>query len=169
MREPAQSLENWVKKIPASRMVYPDQLLDRTKYMFWHFFTPFHPAVRSAAESMGIRRQHFEDPEYRGRQHYLLGTIAPGLSTQEFILHCIERGYGNHFVAWHDEGQLMSLRYVENFTHQYHLRVFEDGEVRGHYEYTPESYPIRHIRAMGLQDRRRVFYEHLGDRIVRAE
>lgn len=168
IHEPAQSLESWVKGLPASRMVYPRQLAERTKYAFWSLYTPIHPAVRNAAESIGIKRERFVVPEKKGRQRYLLGTIAPGQSVREFISHCVERGYGNHFVAWRDEGEIVSLRYVENFTHQYHLRIFQDGEVRGHYEYTPESYPIRHIRAVGQQDRRHVFYEHLGDRILRT-
>ena len=80
--------------------------------------------------------------------------------------HCILKGYGNHFVAWREKGEVVSLRYTTDFAYQYHLRVFEDGEVRGHFEYTPECYPISHMKMVGLEDRRHIFFEHLEDKIV---
>ena len=152
------ALKAWVASLPASHMVYPPEMHNRAKYLFWKAYTPYHPLVRDA-----VLRFPFVHRE--GRQDYLLGTIAPGQSMREFISYCVERGYGNHFVAWHDEGQVVSLRYVEDFVYQYHLRVFEDGEVRGHYEYTPECYPLSHLLDVGMEDRRDVFYQHLGDRV----
>ena len=143
-------------------MVYPRELKHQIKYIFWRLYTPFHPLVRDTALALGI-------VHHEGRQDYLLGTIAPGLTVREFITHCIDQGYGNHFIAWHDTGELVSLRYVENFVYQYHLRVFENGEVRGHYEYTPECYPRRHMKGVNQEDRRDVFYAHLGERLVRIE
>jgi hypothetical protein len=154
-------LEEWVRTLPPSGMVFPNRLPDRAKYFFWQWYTPFHSKVRDTAMKLRVVR-------HEGRQEFLLGRIAPGQTIQEFITYCITRGYGNHFVAWQDDGELASLRFVETFDFQYHLRIFRDGEVRGHYEYTPECRPILHMLEIGHEDRRKIFYEHLGDRIVRA-
>jgi hypothetical protein len=53
-----------------------------------------------------------------------------------------------------------------DFKHQYHLRVFKDGEVRGHYEYTPECHPIWHLQKVGQEPRREELLGFLGDWIV---
>ncbi len=143
-------------------MVYPPQIGNRAKYFFWRLYTPCHPLVRDAALALGLAH-------HKGRQDFLIGTVAPGHTIQDFISYCIERGYGNHFVAWRDEGQAASLRFVESFVYQYHLRVFEDGEVRGHYEHTPECYPLSHLkRKFVFEDRRDVFYAQLGDWVTHS-
>jgi len=140
-------------------MVYPDSLLHRMKYYFWYYYTPYHPYVRDGALSLNIVRT-------RGRQPYLLGKIAPGVSIEEFVTLLIKKGFAYHRVAWEDEGEVVSLRYVENFVHQYHLRVFEDGEVRGHHEYTPECYPLLHLFDVGFEDRREPFMKMFGDKLI---
>jgi hypothetical protein len=91
--------------------------------------------------------------------------VAPHLTIEAFVLQLIEKGYGNHFVAWKDEGEVASLRYVENFVWQYHIRIFEDREVRTHYEYTPECRPISHLKGRAQQERREDFLKMLGDSI----
>ena len=68
----------------------------------------------------------------QGRQNYLLGKLAPGESIESFVEFLLDKGFGNHFVAFDDEGQVASLRYTPDFKHQYHVRIFKDGEVRGH-------------------------------------
>lgn len=162
MTESANSIESWIKNLPASRMVFPPDLFNRLKYFAWKLYTPMHPFLRDTATGLRIIRHTVS------RQDFLLGRIAPGQTMREFISHCVKQGYANHFVAWRDDGQLVSLRYLDGFSYQYHLRIFKDGEVRGHFEYTPEYRPVSHILEVGLEDRRHVFYEHLGDRITRA-
>ena len=158
-----------MRELPHSRMVRPKRAAHRAKYLLWRVITPVHPKMRAVAERIGIRRERFVEPERSGRQRFLIGTVAPGYGARDIAERLIALGYGNHFVAWQDEGQVLSLRFVEDFTHQYHLRVFEDGEIRGHYEFTPECHPIRHVRSIGQEDRRTVFYEHLGRLIIPAE
>jgi len=150
---------SWVKDIPSSAMVYPQLPWERVKYVFWRFYTPYHPFFRDMALRLGVVHHH-------GRQDYLLGTIAPHLSIREFVSQLLEKGYGNHFVAWKDDGEVVSLRYTDGFEYQYHLRVFSDREVRAHYEYTPECYPISHMRAINLEPRRDYFFSVLGDMVV---
>lgn len=45
-------------------------------------------------------------------------------------------------------------------------RVFADGEVRGHYEYTPECAPLSHMKKIGMEDRRHEFLALMSDRII---
>jgi hypothetical protein len=159
---PLDSFRQWARFLPRSRMVYPNTWRKRLKYAFWRFYTPFHPYLRDAALAVGIV---WQTP---GRQKFLLGTIAPGYTLQDVTQHFIDRGYANHFVAWEDEDEVLSLRHVENFEYQYHIRIFKDGEIRGHYEYTPECHPMWHMQEVGLEDRREHFYTLLGEKITPA-
>jgi hypothetical protein len=143
-------------------MVYPESFVNRVKYVFWRLYTPLHPFFRDTLTQLGLLK-------HVGRQNFLLGKIAPHLTVEEFVSHLVSKGYGNHFVAWKDEGEIVSLRYVKDFKYQYHLRVFKDGEVRAHYEYTPECNPILHIKERNMEPRREEFLEILGGMIVASE
>ncbi len=144
-----------MKTLPASRMVYPKVFSHRLKYLLWRLYTPLHPHLRDTCQTLGLVK-------HEGRQDFLLGTVAKE-DIKKFISFMISQGFGNHFVAWKDEGQVVSLRLVKDFVYQYHIRVFEDGEVRGHYEYTPECFPLLHIKAVGQEERREEFSQFLGD------
>lgn len=161
--ESSSSLEAFIRDIPHSRMIYPRSFRDRLKYLFWKVYTPCHPFVRDTTLGLRIFR-------HEGRQNFILGRVAPDhQSLKEFISFLIGKGFKNHFVAWKDSGELVSLRYMEDFAFQYHIRIFKDGEVRGHYEYTPEYRPLSHILEIGMEDRRHEFHRFLGDRIVKDQ
>lgn len=165
------ALHEWIKTLPASKMVYPtESFLDRLKYAFWSFYTPLHPFFRDIFVWLGFRKllRAARVISYDDRQEYLLGKIAPHHTHASIIHHLIQKGYGNHFVAWKDRGQVASLRKAVDFRYQYHLRLFEDGEVRGHYEYTPEYRPWAHLRERGRENRRNEFIALLRDYIVPA-
>jgi hypothetical protein len=151
----------WVHALPQSRIPRPASLLDWPKYLAWNVITPVHPYVRDALTRFGLIR-------HRGRQHYLLGKLAASETFESVITYLLERGFGNHFVAWRDEGEIASLRRATDFRHQLHIRFFDDGEVRGHYEYTPEYRPFDHLFEVGSEDRREEFLAILGDRIIPA-
>jgi hypothetical protein len=156
------SEEQWMRELPYCRMVYPSSLWGKAKYVFWRLYTPYHPLVRDLALKLGV-------VQHQGRQDWLIGTIAPHLSIQEFVSHLLKQGFGNHFVAWKDDGELVSLRYTDNFEYQYHLRVFEDREVRAHYECTPECHPFLHMREDHMEPRRAYFLNVLKDTVVVAD
>ena len=100
----------------------------------------------------------------KGRQRYHLGWLAPGKTLAGLEKHLHDQwGFGNHFVAWADSGQVLSWRKLADFDHQYHIRVFKDGEIRGHYEYTPESKPIAHFAEKNESSQRAEFRKFLGD------
>lgn len=101
------------------------------------------------------------------RQHFHLGWLAPGKTLKELEDHLNSKwAFGNHFVAWEDSGQVLSWRKLVDFDHQYHIRVFSDGEIRGHYEYTPESKPISHFTEVDEYEMKDKFLEFLGDFMV---
>lgn len=159
MNAPIPQHHSWIEKLPVSRMVYPERIAHRIKYYLWRIFAPYHPTIRDGAIALRIVKNH-------GRQPYLLGTIARDQSVEEFVSFLIGKGYAHHRVAWKDEGEIVSLRHVKDFMHQYHIRIFENREVRGHYEYTPECYPILHMWDIGREERREEFLGHFGDRIT---
>ena len=106
----------------------------------------------------------------KGRQPYHIGWLAPGKTLEELEKHLHnEWGFGNHFIAWKDNGQILSWRKLESFDEQYHLRVFKDGEIRGHYEYTPESKPVAHFTEINEQERPDEFKKFLGNYIVKKK
>jgi hypothetical protein len=149
-RDSLKKTKSWVQELPRSQMLQPTRASERVKYALWRIMTPITPVMRNATERTGIRKRYIRHP--KGRQNFLLGHVAPGRSARELVEHLIKEGYGNHFLAWRDDGQEISLRLLENFTYQYHLRIFADGEIRGHYEVTPESHPIRHLHGKGQID-----------------
>ncbi len=153
------SLELWEKTLPRSKMAYPSSFADKIKYCFWRVYTPFHPTVRDFCLAVGIVK-------HSGRQNFFVGYVAPGQSLDDVVSHLISRGYGNHFIAWKDDGELVSLRRVIDFKMQYHIRIFQDGEIRGHYEYTPECHPILHFKAVDEQECKEEFLKALDDKVV---
>jgi hypothetical protein len=143
-----------IADLPISVMVYPDQFINKLKYHFFSFYNPFHPFFRDVLLALRIIR-------HKGRQDFLLGKLKEEKSIDDFLSYLVERGFGNHFIAWVDDGEVASLRLVNGFEYQYHIRVFRDGEVRGHYEYTPECHPIGHLKETKMSDHRGEFFRIL--------
>ncbi len=106
----------------------------------------------------------------KGRQPYHIGWIAPGKTLESLEKHLHnEWGFGNHFIAWEDNGQVLSWRKLESFEKQYHLRVFRNGEIRGHYENTPEDKPFDHMIEIGEEQRFEDFKKFLGHYMVQRK
>ncbi len=96
------------------------------------------------------------------RQPYHLGWLAPGQTIESLKGHLAHQGFGNHFVAWTDSGQVLSWRKLVSFSRQYHIRVFNDGEIRGHFEVTPEASAIKHFLGRGMEPRANELKTFLG-------
>ena len=148
------------RRIPDSILPYPEGLLDRAKYVLWHILSPgFLFVGQNVLRAVGLLH-------HEGRQNYVIGKLAPGVSLESFLAYVHGQGFGNHFFAWVDDDQVLSLRKLVSFEWQYHLRVFSDGEVRGHYEWTPEAHPRWHVKEIGMEERREDFLRFLGGWIV---
>jgi len=130
---------------------------DKLKQKIWHFLYKFFSPAQKTFLKTGLIW-------HKGRQKYHIGYLAPGKTLEELKEHLHKKwGFGNHFVAWGDEGQVLSWRKLIDFNHQYHLRVFEDGEIRGHFEYTPEGHPISHFDEKGESFHHKEFLKFLGN------
>lgn len=136
--------------VPDSVLPYPDRFIDRAKYFVWRLVFPGpYGKARDGLLSMKLIK-------HSGRQPYLIGKLDRD-KTESFLKHLKDKGFGNHFVAWEDDDEIIGLRKLDGFDHQYHIRIFKDGEVRGHYEYTPESHCILHLKKIGNEERREYF------------
>ncbi|MEO5635172.1 MAG: hypothetical protein ABIS26_02160 [Candidatus Paceibacterota bacterium] len=98
------------------------------------------------------------------RQRYHIGWLAPNKTLEGLKHHLHSKwGFGNHFIAWMDKGQVLSWRKLMDFEEQYHVRVFADGEICGHFEFTPEAHPIEHLNERGEWQAKADFMRFLGD------
>lgn len=148
--------------VPNSVIPRPEGLWNGVKYVFWRAITPGYKAGLNVLLKLHILH-------HEGRQNWVIGTIAPGRTVDDFARYLHAKDFWNNFIAWTDDGQIISLRKLVGFEWQYHLRIFRDGEVRGHYEYTPESHPAWHLNEKDMQERREDFLRFVGDWVVPAE
>ena len=131
--------------------------LEKIQRVFWKALYPYFPTLQGA-----LVRSHIIRHE-SGRQRYHLGWLAPHVSLEKLKDHLSrEWNFGNHFVAWKDTDQVLSWRRLASFEEQWHLRVYADGEIRGHYERTPEASPLKHFEEVGETARAAEFKKFLG-------
>ena len=78
------------------------------------------------------------------RQNFPIGFVKVGDITKVKVF-LIKKGYEENIFAWRDPGEVVDVRKTDEEEFRYHLRIFEDGEVRGHYEYNGEVKPLKHI------------------------
>lgn len=134
-------------------------LPDHIKQFFWHFIYPVFPFLRDTLLKYKIIHHY-------GRQPFYLGHLSPNYTVEHFLEHMRKHGFHNHIVAWYDEGQILSLRKHDSFKYQHHLRLFEDKEIRGHYELTPEAHPFDHFFEKGMVPAKEDFRSYLGSLLV---
>tara|TARA_B100000508_G_scaffold60333_1_gene47280 strand:+ start:321938 stop:322354 length:417 start_codon:yes stop_codon:yes gene_type:complete len=93
------------------------------------------------------------------RQEFLLGKLRENLSFDEVHKLLRKEGFYTNRIAFIDPGQVLSMRRLdeEKPDWQYHIRIFEDGEIRGHYEKTPEDHPFEHLNNVGFENRANMF------------
>lgn len=131
---------------------------DKLKYRSWHHIYGFFLPAQRALLQWGII--HHDNK----RQKYHVGWLAKGKTLNRLKKHLHEKwGFGNHFVAWTDKDQVLSWRKIADFDDQYHLRVYKDGEIRGHYEFTPEAHPLEHLEEKGEREAKTDFLKFLGE------
>lgn len=111
------------------------------------------------------------NPPTSGRHRYPLGLLKKSFSVKEFQILMRERGFFKQPMAFNDPDQILSLRKLDptDFNFQYHIRLYKDGEIRGHHEKTPEDHPLDHLREIGFTSHREEFLEMLAGVLDRVE
>lgn len=126
--------------------------------LFWKIVYVVYPPILRVLEKVGV---------HKGRQDYRLGYLDKKYAQSDFQTLLISKGYSNSILAWQDTGEILNMRLVDEEIFQYHLRMFKDGEIRGHYEFTPESNPLKHVLAKFFENRSEYFEQLLGDYLVK--
>lgn len=134
---------------------------DKLKQDIWDFIYRFFLPARKLLMKTGLIYHK------KGRQKYPVGWLAQEKTLEDLKNHLHEKwGFGNHFIAWVDEDQVLSWRKLTDFQDQYHLRVYKDGEICGHFEFTPEAHPLEHLEEKGEKEMKKDFLEFLGEFVV---
>ena len=94
---------------------------------------------------------------HKGRQPYLLGYLKSNCDLNELREFLTNEGFEDAILTWKDEGEVLNMRKVSDEVYQYHLRIFDDNEVRVHYEFSSEGSPLKHIRESCFEKRSEYF------------
>ena len=96
---------------------------------------------------------------HSGRQKYSIGFLKKRVNLRN---HLERVGYEDDYYAWVDDEEVLSMRKVDKEYFQYHIRLFKDGEVRGHHEYLPDGFPLKHVREVCFKNKKKYFRELLN-------
>jgi hypothetical protein len=118
---------------------------------FWSLVYSFMPKVTALVQLIGF---------HRFRQNYKVGFLRKDKTPDDFAKLLHKHGYSKAFMAWKDLGEVLSVRKIVHKKFQYHIRLFKDGEICGHYEYTPEANPIGHLYEVVFTNPKE-YFEHL--------
>jgi len=131
---------------------------DKIKYRTWKFLYRFFPTIQKIILRIGLI--HHDG----SKRQFHVAWLAEGKTLDALKNHLkTEWNFGNHFIAWPYDSLVMSWRKLEDFQHQYHIQIFSDGEICGHYEFTPEAHPIEHIEEKGEHEAKADFLKFLGE------
>jgi hypothetical protein len=97
------------------------------------------------------------------RQEFLIGNFNNQYAVAELEEYLKEMDYDHGPLSWRDPGEILNLRKLEGDLYQYHIRVFDDGEVRAHFEYASEARPLEHVLESYFEPRHEYFQQLLGD------
>ncbi len=117
------------------------------KKILWKMLEPTWPSLRDLWLWLGL-------VHHNQRQLYTYGFLKPGLTQHDLKQLLQYEGFCNDYLAWVDPDETLNMHKVVNTKWQYHVRLYVDGEIRGHYEYTTESHPFKHLHEVGMVDGR---------------
>ncbi len=135
-----------------------------TVQIFWRIVYAIFPTVRDLLLRLGII-WHSKD-----RQPFPIGNLREDVIQKVFRERLVSFGFEKNILAWIDYGEVLSMRKADPIRpgYHYHIRLFVDGEVRGHYEKMPEWHPIDHFLERGMLNRADYFRSIIGDMLEGA-
>ena len=116
--------------------------------VFWEAVYLFYPPILRVLEKVKV---------HNFRQDYLVGTLLENSSLDEIKEILVKEGFEKAILSWSDPGEVLNLRKRVNVKYQHHIRFFNDKEIRGHYEFSPESHPWKHVRGAVFLDKKEYF------------
>ncbi len=128
-----------------------DDLPKEYQSWFWKNLYSFWPKLVFSVQRLGI---------HKFKQNYLIGFLKDGCRPEDFAKFLHDHGYSKAYMAWKDPGEILSMRKIVRSVFQYHIRLFNDGEIRGHYEYTPEANPVGHLLE-SIFTFPKIYFDHL--------
>ena len=133
--------------------------MEKIRFVWNIMYRIWPPCVR------GIEKLGF----HNFRQKYLLGHLNANFNKHNLEALLARQGFERARIAWRDPGEVLSMRRIDKDIFQYHLRLFIDGEIRAHYEYSPESHPISHLREARFDPETEFFRKVLGNYLIVGE
>ena len=101
-----------------------------------------------------------------GAKDFKQGKLREDITLEDFKEYCHKLGFERARLAWICKNEVLNLRKRLKDGTQYHIRVFKDRTVNGHYEWSPEFAPLKHWYQMLMKPRRKTFRKLLGSFIV---
>ncbi len=95
-----------------------------------------------------------------------MGRLNPKYSRENLKDFLLAKGFELTKISWHDPGEALDMRKVDKEIFQYHIRLFADGEIHAHYEYSPEAHPWGHFWESRFGPETEFFDELLGEYLV---
>jgi hypothetical protein len=134
------------------------------QWAFLFLVRPVFPFLQWLGRASGlfVRAKTVEGPYLR--QPYVIGFLKDDATIEMLTTHLAQHGFAPERIAYPDPGQTLSLRKLDDMhpIYQYHLRAFEGGELRGHYEFTPEDRPLAHMNETVFEERNDEFRAWIG-------
>lgn len=130
------------------QMIGEDNIPNKYKTNFWKFIYFIMPKITALVQFTGW---------HSFRQRYVIGFLKKDMSPELLMSHLFQKGYSKAYMAWKDSGEVFSVRNIVRDKFQYHIRIFKDGEIRGHYEYTAEAKPLAHLNEEVFLDTKEYF------------
>lgn len=96
---------------------------------------------------------------FKGRQKFVLTNVDPlTLPKEEFEKRLIKLGYQLNYLSYLDEGEIVNLRklYISAEPlykiRQFHIRYYNNGEIRAHDELSYEEDAIAHLDGISISE-----------------
>lgn len=124
-----------------------------SKRFVWRNVYRFYPRILRILEKIKI---------HNVRQDYLIGKLVDNFDLNEVKNVLTQNGFENAILSWKDPGEVINMRLVDKDLYQYHIRIFNDGEVRGHYEYSSEGNPWKHVKEGLFVEKKEYFSDLLN-------
>ncbi len=133
-----------------------------TAQIFWSIIYKLFPLIRDGLLFVGIIRHG------KKRQPFSIGYIMTDINLDTCRKALLEKGFEKNILAWVDNGEVLSMRKADPIRPHchYHIRIFENGEVCGHYEKMPEKHPIDCLFDKGMENRSSYFCSVMAEFLV---